>query len=101
MVPGCCSNDFGSYEEGLGLLPSCVVCPKRGDGCPLGSQHPKVFQFPVFSLAVVMTFLVPVLIDLGGSPGVLMIGIQASSCPAAPLWGSPLFCAYDPLIIDY
>ena len=75
MVPGCCSGDVGSYAEGLRLLPSHVVCPKGGDVCPLGSRHPEAFQIPVFSLAVVMTFLVPVLIDLGGSPGVLMGGI--------------------------
>ena len=101
MVPGCCSDDFGSYKEGLGLLPSHVVGPKRGDGCPLSSQPPKAFQFPVVSLAVVMKSLVPVLIDLGGNPGVPIIGTQASSCPAAPLWGSPLFYAYDHLLIDY
>ena len=59
MVPGCCSDVVSSYVEGLGLLPSRVVCPKRGDVYPLGSQHPEAFQIPVFSLAVVLTFLCP------------------------------------------
>ena len=75
MVPGCCSDVVSSYVEGLRLLPSRVVCLKRGDVCPLGSQHTEAFQIPMFSLAVVMTFLVSILIDLGGSPGVLVGGI--------------------------